>query len=66
MLLILLVLGAFFVMWRHVLPVVAPLVFTAYLLYGFIRPRISRQMRQDIEEDDDDEDEAAPPTKPAA
>ncbi len=65
MLLILLVLGAFFVMWRHVLPVVAPLVFTAYLLYGFVRPRISRQMRQDIEEDEDEE-EADPPTKPAA
>jgi CDP-diacylglycerol--serine O-phosphatidyltransferase len=32
-------------------------VFTVYLVYGFVRPRISRRMRQDIEEEDDDEDE---------
>ncbi|NDA68941.1 MAG: CDP-diacylglycerol--serine O-phosphatidyltransferase, partial [Verrucomicrobia bacterium] len=30
--------------------------------YGFIRPRISRQMRHDIEEDDE-EDEEEPPRK---
>ena len=31
-----------------------PVFFTAYLVYGFIRPRISRQMRRDIEEEDDE------------
>ena len=31
--------------------------FTAYLVYGFVRPRISREMRKEIEEEDDDEDE---------
>ena len=30
-----------------------PAVFTAYLLYGFIRPRISRRIRHEIEEEDD-------------
>ena len=35
---------------------VLPVFFTAYLLYGFIRPRISRKMRQEIEEEDDEED----------
>jgi CDP-diacylglycerol--serine O-phosphatidyltransferase len=31
--------------------------FTLYLVYGFIRPRISRKMRYEIEEEDEDEDE---------
>jgi len=34
--------------------VVAPLVFTLYLVYGFVRPHISRQMRHDLEEDDEE------------
>lgn len=33
---------------------VLPAFFTVYLLYGFIRPRISRRVRQNIEEDEDD------------
>jgi len=36
-----------------------PAFFTLYLIYGFIRPRISRKVRYEIEEDEDDEDEAA-------
>ena len=56
MLTILLVLACFLALWEKILPVVAPLVFTLYLVYGFIRPRLSRQMRADIEEDEDDED----------
>jgi len=36
-------------------------LFTAYLIYGFIRPHVSRRFRQQIEdkEDDDDDDSAA-------
>jgi len=34
-------------------------VFTLYLLYGFIRPRISRKVRYEIEEEEEEED--APP-----
>ncbi len=67
MLIILVVLATFILLFEKLLPVVAPLVFTAYLVYGFIRPLISRQMRQDIEEDDEEEeDDELPPTKPAA
>lgn len=69
MLTILVVLATFFVLWEKILPVVAPLVFTIYLLYGFIRPKISRQMRHDIEEDDEeeeDDDDNQPPAKPSA
>ncbi|MEN9572150.1 MAG: CDP-diacylglycerol--serine O-phosphatidyltransferase [Verrucomicrobiota bacterium] len=64
MLLILVVLATVVLLREQLLPVVAPLVFTAYLLYGFIRPSISRQMRQDIEEDDDEHEGAAPPNTP--
>lgn len=39
-----------------VLPVVLPLIFTLYLLYGFIRPQISRKIRHEIEEEEDDDD----------
>ncbi len=38
-----------------ILPVVLPIIFTLYLLYGFIRPRISRKVRHEIEEEDDEE-----------
>ncbi|HOB32097.1 MAG TPA: hypothetical protein PKH32_04370, partial [Verrucomicrobiota bacterium] len=37
---------------------VLPVVFTAYLVYGFIRPRISRRIREEIEEEDEEELEA--------
>jgi len=33
-----------------------PVFFTAYLIYGFVRPRISRRMRKEIEEEDNDDD----------
>jgi hypothetical protein len=32
-------------------------MFTAYLVYGFIRPRISRKVRDEIEEEDDHDEE---------
>ncbi len=46
--------GVFLILWKRVLPVVLPIVFTSYLLYGFIRPHISRRMRKELEYDDDD------------
>ncbi len=52
-LIIALLIGSFIVLWQQILPVVAPLVFTAYLVYGFIRPSISRRMQKEIEVDDD-------------
>jgi hypothetical protein len=38
-----------------ILPVVLPIIFTLYLLYGFIRPRISRKVRHEIEEEDEED-----------
>jgi CDP-diacylglycerol---serine O-phosphatidyltransferase len=49
--------GFVVIMWRIILPVVLPLGFTAYLVYGFIRPRISRQLRKEIEEEEEDDDQ---------
>ena len=34
-----------------------PAFFTGYLVYGFIRPRITRRIRREIEEEEGDEDE---------
>jgi hypothetical protein len=50
-----LVIGSLLLLRGILLPFVLPAVFTAYLIYGFIRPRISRQMRREIEDEDDDE-----------
>jgi len=36
--------------------VLAPVVFTAYLLYGFVRPYMSRAWRRGIEDEDDEPD----------
>lgn len=59
-LVIVLVVGLLLVLWSQVLPVVAPLIFTAYLLYGFIRPRISRKMQREIESETEEDDDEAP------
>jgi len=53
--------GPFVIMPGLILPVALPLVFTSYLVYGFIRPRISREMRKEIEEEDEDEDDSDEP-----
>jgi CDP-diacylglycerol---serine O-phosphatidyltransferase len=47
--------GVLLVLWKYVLPVIIPLLFTGYLIYGFIRPRISSKVRDEIEEDEGDE-----------
>ena len=49
--------GSVLILREKILVFVLPLFFTAYLIYGFIRPRISREMRRDIEEEEDDDDE---------
>jgi CDP-diacylglycerol---serine O-phosphatidyltransferase len=54
MLIIVLCVGFFLILWENVLPVLAPLIFTAYLLYGFVRPYLSRAWRKGIEDEDDE------------
>ncbi len=60
MIFIVLLIGFFVLLWDKILQVVLPALFTLYLLYGFIRPHISRRMRHEIEDEDDDE--ASPST----
>ena len=50
-----LLIGSLVILRNKVLPVVLPIFFTAYLVYGFIRPYISRKMRHDIEEEDEED-----------
>jgi len=49
--------GVLIVLHNYILHYVLPVIFTAYLLYGFVRPRISRKVREDIEEETEDDDE---------
>lgn len=53
-------LGLLLVLREKVLYYVLPAFFTLYLLYGFVRPRISRRMRREIEEEEEEEDVEAP------
>jgi CDP-diacylglycerol--serine O-phosphatidyltransferase len=50
-----LTLGLILVWWRTIFFYALPAFFTLYLVYGFIRPRISREVRREIEEDEDEE-----------
>lgn len=53
-----LAIGAIVISRGEVLVYVFPVFFTAYLIYGFIRPHISRKMRHEIEEEDEEEGES--------
>ena len=57
MVVIVLIAGLCVLLWNRLLPYVAPAVFTAYLVYGFIRPFISRGMQRRVEADDEEEPE---------
>jgi len=49
-------LGALIVFQEKILYYVLPMFFTGYLIYGFIRPRLSRAWRKEIEDEDEDEE----------
>jgi CDP-diacylglycerol--serine O-phosphatidyltransferase len=46
--------GLILVLQVKILYYVLPAFFTLYLIYGFVRPRISRRIRHEIEEEDDE------------
>ena len=52
--------GLLIILRAYILPILLPLAFTAYLVYGFIRPRISREMRKEIEDETDEEEDEDP------
>ena len=47
--------GSVVILREKILVFVLPLFFTGYLVYGFVRPRLSRAWRREIEEDDDED-----------
>jgi CDP-diacylglycerol--serine O-phosphatidyltransferase len=49
--------GLLLVLRELILPFGLPMLFTTYLVYGFVRPRISRQLRREIEDEEDEEPE---------
>ena len=51
--------GCVLVLREKILVFVLPAFFTLYLIYGFVRPRLSRAWRREIEEDEEDEPNAA-------
>lgn len=55
-----LVVGLLLIARRHVLPWLLPIVFTAYLVYGFVRPRLSQRLVREIEIEDEDDDLDSP------
>jgi CDP-diacylglycerol--serine O-phosphatidyltransferase len=55
MIIAMLFLGSLVVLQEKILYYVLPIFFTAYLVYGFVRPRLSRAWRREIEEEDDEE-----------
>ena len=55
--LFILALGLIIILRDLLLPIILPLLFTTYLIYGFIRTRISRKMRQEIEDEDEEDEE---------
>jgi len=55
-LLAILFLGSIVVSKGKVLIFVLPVFFTVYLIYGFVRPHISRRIRHEIEEEEEEED----------
>jgi len=51
-------LGGLLILQEKALFYVLPAFFTLYLVYGFVRPRISRAMRREIEEEDEEDNGA--------
>jgi CDP-diacylglycerol--serine O-phosphatidyltransferase len=59
MIVIILIVGLLIIARQKVLPVVLPLVFTIYLIYGFVRPRLSKKLVREIEEEEEDEESSS-------
>ena len=56
--------GGIVILQEGVLFYILPSMFTAYLVYGFIRPRVSREVRRDLADEDDDEEPGPPGAGP--
>jgi CDP-diacylglycerol--serine O-phosphatidyltransferase len=54
-LVVILLIGLVVILQDMIFIIVLPFFFTSYLLYGFVRPHISRKMRQEIEEEEEED-----------
>ena len=59
MIVIILTLGMVVVLWRKLVPYAAPIGFTGYLIYGFVRPWVSAGWQRWIEQEDDEPEDRA-------
>jgi CDP-diacylglycerol---serine O-phosphatidyltransferase len=57
MLIAVIVVGGIVTFREKILIIVMPLLFTLYLIYGFVRPHVSRRFRREIEDKEDDEED---------
>jgi CDP-diacylglycerol--serine O-phosphatidyltransferase len=55
----LLFVGLLLVLRNKILPWVLPVIFTSYLVYGFVRPHLSRRVREEIESEEGEETDDA-------
>lgn len=53
--------GLILILWKQIPFYVLPAFFTSYLIYGFVRPRISHRIRYEIEEEEDEPESGKPP-----
>jgi CDP-diacylglycerol--serine O-phosphatidyltransferase len=56
--------GLLVILRGKILPIILPLIFGGYLIYGFVRPWISRRMREEIEDDAEGENPPAAGSTP--
>ncbi len=56
MIIIIVVIAFVVILWERVLPPVLPIVFTTYLIYGFVRPWLSRKLVHEIEDEEGEEE----------
>lgn len=59
MVVVVMVIGFVLIFWEKVIQLILPFLFIAYLIYGLIRPRISRKLRDEIEQEEGDEERQA-------
>jgi CDP-diacylglycerol--serine O-phosphatidyltransferase len=59
MVVMILLIGFILIFQTVLLPVILPLIFTAYLLYGFVRPYMPSRVVSEIEDEDEDEQDGA-------
>ncbi len=58
-----LLVGFLLIAWRKVLPVLLPVMFAAYLVYGFIRPRLPHKLVHELEDQDEEDEDEEPPVE---